>query len=61
MTNPWGMAFGDWMLALSPMWHVPNVTAPRPDWTGLAWLALIVALFTIVAFTGYRRRDIAAN
>lgn len=50
-----------WVLGVSPMWHIPNVTAGRPDWSGLAWLALAVAVFTAVAFVGYRRRDIAVG
>jgi ABC-2 type transport system permease protein len=49
----------DWVLGISPMWHVPDVTASPVDWSGLGWLVLIVALFTVVGFAGYRRRDIA--
>ena len=50
-----------WILGISPMWHVPTVTATQPDWTGLAWLALAATLLTTAAFTGYRRRDIAVD
>jgi ABC-2 type transport system permease protein len=48
----------DWALGFSPLRHVPNVTAPSPDWTGLAWLAGFIVLFLTVGFVGYRRRDI---
>lgn len=51
----------DWILGISPMWHVPNVTAVQPDWSGLGWLAPVVGLFIAVAFVGYRRRDIAVD
>lgn len=51
----------DWVLGISPMWHVPDVTASSVDWTGLGWLILIVAVFTAVGFRGYRRRDIAVT
>jgi ABC-2 type transport system permease protein len=49
----------DWILGISPMWHVPAVTAPEPDWSGLVWLSLVATLLTVVGFAGYRRRDIA--
>ncbi|TCC66539.1 multidrug ABC transporter permease [Kribbella pittospori] len=48
----------DWALDISPLRHVPNVTAASPDWTGLAWLCGIAVLFTTIGFVGYRRRDI---
>jgi ABC-2 type transport system permease protein len=51
----------DWVLGISPMWHVPAVNAPRPDWTGLAWLALVATLLITLGFAGYRRRDIAVD
>ncbi|ONH23311.1 multidrug ABC transporter permease [Pseudofrankia asymbiotica] len=47
-----------WALGISPLRHVPNVTAAAPDWPGLAWLTGVAALFLVVAFTGFRRRDI---
>lgn len=49
----------DWVLGISPMWHVPTVTATQPDWSGLVWLALLASLLTSLGFRGYRRRDIA--
>ncbi|MBL7502714.1 multidrug ABC transporter permease [Frankia sp. CNm7] len=48
-----------WALGISPLRHVPNVTAAAPGWAGLGWLAGVTALFLVVAFTGFRRRDIA--
>ena len=48
----------DWVLDISPLRHVPNVTAASPDWAGLGWLAAFAALFLIVGFVGFRRRDV---
>jgi ABC-2 type transport system permease protein len=47
-----------WALDISPLRHVPAVTAADPGWTGLAWLAAATAGFLLVAFTGFRRRDV---
>lgn len=49
----------DWVLGISPMWHVPDVTTSPVDWSGLGWLGLVAAVLTVLAFAGYRRRDIA--
>ncbi|GAA4628221.1 ABC transporter permease [Cellulomonas oligotrophica] len=56
-----GPTFGldDWVLGISPFWHVPAVLAETPDWTGLGWLALVIAALLAVGFGGFRRRDIA--
>lgn len=48
----------EWVLDISPLWHVPNVQAADPAWSGLVWLGLVALLFTAVGFAGYRRRDI---
>lgn len=48
----------DWALDISPLRHVPAVTAASPDWTGLAWLAGVLVLFLTVGFVGFRRRDL---
>jgi ABC-2 type transport system permease protein len=48
----------DWALDFSPLRHVPNVTAPSPDWSGLVWLCGFVVAFLAVAFVGFRRRDV---
>lgn len=45
-------------LDLSPLRHVPNVSAASPDWTGLAWLTGFIVIFLAIGFAGYRRRDI---
>lgn len=55
-----GPTFGldDWVLGISPFWHVPTVTAD-PDWTGLLWITLVTVLLTAIGFAGFRRRDLA--
>jgi ABC-2 type transport system permease protein len=42
----------------SPLRHIPDVTGPAPEWTGLLWLAGFILAFLIIAFTGFRRRDV---
>ena len=49
----------DWVLDISPLRHVPNVTAASPDWTGLVWLSGFIVVFSAIGFVGFRRRDIA--
>lgn len=46
-------------LAISPFWHVPGVSAGGAGWGGLAWITLVTALFLMVGFAGFRRRDLA--
>ncbi len=48
----------DWILGISPFWHVPNVTSADPDWLGLLWISLVTLAFVVVGFVGFRRRDI---
>lgn len=48
----------EWALSISPLHHVPNITA-SPHWTSLAIVAVVFGLLTVVAFAGFRRRDIA--
>ena len=50
----------DWILGISPFWHVPNVGAADVDWSGPLWVSLAVALLALVGFVGYRRRNISA-
>lgn len=38
--------------------HIPNVTAAAPDWSGLGWLAPFIVIFLLIAFAGFRCRDI---
>ena len=47
-----------WALDLSPLRHVPNLSAASPDWTGLAWLTGFIVIFLAIGFTGFRRRNI---
>ncbi len=47
-----------WALSISPLHHVPNITA-SPSWTGLAVVGVVFALLTAIAFAGFRHRDIA--
>ncbi len=49
----------EWALSISPLHHVPNMTAAEPNWTGLLAVAAIFLGFTVIAFIGFRRRDIA--
>lgn len=55
-----GPTFGlsDWVLAISPFWHVPNTSAD-PDYSGLVWITLVTVLLLAVGFAGFRRRDLA--
>lgn len=48
----------DRTLGISPMWHVPDVTAASPDWSGLGWLSLVTTLLLVVGLAGFRRRDV---
>lgn len=56
-----GPTFGldDWVLGISPFWHVPHTQVASPDWSGLGWLFLAAALFLAAGFVGFRRRDLA--
>ena len=48
----------DWILGISPFWHVPNITTTNPDYLGLLWLSLLAAALITTGFAGYRRRDV---
>ncbi|GGF31823.1 ABC transporter membrane-spanning protein [Microbacterium sorbitolivorans] len=48
----------DWVLAISPFWHVPTMTQADPDGWGLAWITLVTAALVAAGFAGFRRRDI---
>ncbi|QCX28944.1 ABC transporter permease [Nocardioides jishulii] len=48
----------DWALDISPLRHVPQVTATDPDWSALGWLGLVILTFLAIAFAGFRRRDL---
>jgi ABC-2 type transport system permease protein len=51
----------DWVLAISPFWHIPNVTHTGADWSGLGWISLVTLLFLVIGFAGFRRRDLATT
>jgi len=48
----------DWMLGISPLYHVPNVQAASPAWVSLAGLGAVACVLYAVGFAGFRRRDI---
>ena len=52
---------GDWVLGISPFWHVPNVSATIVDWSGLGWITLVTVLLLAVGINGFRRRDLAVS
>jgi len=56
-----GPTFGldDWVLGISPFWHLPRTQATSPDYTGLAWITLFTLGFLVLGFAGFRRRDLA--
>ena len=49
----------DWVLAISPFWHVPNVTLADANGWGLLGVAGVAVLLIAIGFAGYRRRDLA--
>ncbi|QTX04778.1 ABC transporter permease [Agromyces archimandritae] len=49
----------EWILAISPFWHVPDVGVADPDWMGLVWIGLVALFFVALGFVGFRRRDLA--
>jgi ABC-2 type transport system permease protein len=49
----------DWVLAISPFWHIPNVTDADADPWGLLWISLVTVFLLAVGFAGFRRRDLA--
>ena len=49
----------DWALAISPFWHIPNVTDSDADWWGLFRISLVTVVLLAIGFVGFRRRDIA--
>jgi ABC-2 type transport system permease protein len=48
----------NWALSISPLHHVPNITAPDLNWTGLIAVGAVFLALNVVAFVGFRRRDV---
>jgi ABC-2 type transport system permease protein len=48
----------DWALGISPLHHVPDVTADSPGWLALGVLVAIAAALTFAGFAGFRRREV---
>lgn len=52
----------DWVLGVSPFWHVAHTIGAGladADLTGLGWISLVTVGFLIVGFVGFRSRDLA--
>ena len=49
----------DWILAISPFWHVPKVSAADPGWSGLLVIGAACLVLLAAGFAGFRRRDLA--
>jgi len=58
-----GPTFGldEWALAISPFWHVPQVSEATVDWTGLGWISVVTLALLVVGAAGFRRRDVAVD
>lgn len=50
--------FPDWAMSISPMGHVPNITADDAPWTGLLVVGGIALALLAVGFVGFGRRDV---
>ena len=48
----------NWISGISPLWHVPNVAGPSPNYTGLLGVCVVALAFIAVGFVGFRRRDV---
>lgn len=49
----------EWILAISPLWHVPNVAATDASYFGVVVVSLIAAGLIAMGFLGFRRRDVS--
>lgn len=49
---------GDSTMAMSPFFHVPNVSTAHPEWWGLLMVVLVAALLVVIGCVGFRRRDL---
>ncbi|MBB1510094.1 ABC transporter permease [Tessaracoccus sp. MC1756] len=50
--------FPDWAMAVSPLYHVPNVVADDPGWGSLWGLGAVLMVLLAIGFAGFRRRDV---
>ena len=48
----------DWVLGISPLWHVPTVSSPEASYRGLLVVGLLALVLVVAGFAGYRRRDL---
>ncbi|WP_256841978.1 ABC transporter permease [Ornithinimicrobium cryptoxanthini] len=48
----------DWALSISPLRHVPHVSAASPEWAGFVVLVGVVVALLAVGFVGFRHRDV---
>ena len=48
----------DWILGISPLWHVPNVTDPSASVVPVVGLTLIAIALAALGFLGFQRRDV---
>lgn len=49
----------NWVLAISPFWHVPNVQSSSATWLGLSIVFTVFLIFATLGVVGFRRRDLA--
>ncbi|WP_062521363.1 ABC transporter permease [Demequina silvatica] len=58
-----GPTFGldEWVLGISPYYHVPHLATSAYTWTGWVVVMLVGALLTAVGFRGFRHRDLATS
>lgn len=53
--------FPDYLLGISPLYHVPNTVSAQSVWPSLFGLAGVVAFLLLVGFVGFRRRDLVST
>lgn len=52
------LQMSDWMMDLSPFNHVPAIPAESFDWVSTVLLTGLAAIFVVVGWIGFRRRDL---
>ncbi|WP_307794963.1 hypothetical protein [Alkalihalobacillus sp. BA299] len=53
------LQFPEWMGNLSPFGHIPQIPVEDMNFVKVLVLTLIAAVFIVIGFIGYRKRDIA--